>query len=585
MKRRNIRKSGKELLALLAVVFMASTVVACAGEDRMEDDRAGSTDKSEQMEESLQSEKYVQEKESGGTEALLQYAAGLEPCDLSGTQLIYEEQETEGDSGGAYFMTQGLKGLPEKKEGYLDTVIMDLDEDGEEELLAFCLQEGSEGYRIRAFVYEYRDGQVVESAEWDFLNDTIGTHCDGAAIRFMIKDGKYICMDSWQHTFISADGVSIVLNACYYDGTDFVETAEFAFSGSDYYELGKEETELVKQLRMMGFDKTAAAVYDRDMFHLYAADEGVEPLFKIDLINSSATGETSWGEMPNAVIRQINAGLMEEEFLLPESNGRILESNELLGMTKVELRIARNEIYARYGWRFESEELADYFEGKAWYVACENVDDTVLSDVERTNIELITELEQTAPGTAEIPLESDMGIEGGTALTSLELGEMSELLRAMDSYGFLQSFYEDVRDAELEAVFYCGAGILDEGFSESVRGGYLKAVGKTEFDTDFVALRESDMDALLRRRTGYGLSDMRNPLSWTYLREEKAYCMEAGDTNYMEVSVLDGMKTNDGMYYILYENPFLEYISDDTTCMVTLKKQGDEYQFVANERQ
>lgn len=575
----------KEILVLLAVISMAFMTMACGGESGMGDAGAQSADKQEQIEENPQDEEYVPEKENGGAEALSQYAAGLEVCDLSGTQLIYEEQRTEGDADYIYFMTQGLKGLPEKKEGYLDTVILDLDEDGEEELLAFRLQEGSEAYRIEAVVYEYRDGKVAESAVWDFLDYAIGANCDGGEIRFMLKDGKYICMDSWQSTFISADGVSITLSACCYDGAEFVEMAEFGFLGSDYYEVGKGETELIKQLKFMGFDKTAAAIYDRDMFHLYAADEGVEPLFKISIINSNSTEETSWDEMPTAVIRQINAGLAEEEFLLPESNSRILKEQELSGMTKAELRIARNEIYARYGWRFESEELADYFKEKAWYVPGENVDDTVLSDVERANIELITEMEQTAPGTAETPLESDMGIEGGTALTSLELGKMSEFLQATDSYGFLQSFYQDVRDVELEAVLYCGAGILDEAFSESVRDSYLKAVGKSEFDTDFVALRESDIDALLKRRTGYGLSDMRTPLSWTYLKNERAYCMEAGDTNYMKVSVIDGMKTDDGMYYILYENPFLEYTGGNTTCIVTLKKQGDTYQFVANERQ
>lgn len=581
MKRGSIRKMRKEILVILAVISMAFMTMACGRESGTEDAGPQNTDEPEQIEETTQDDEYVQEKENGGAEALSQYAAGLEVCDLSGTQLIYEEQRTEGDADYIYFMTQGLKGLPEKKEGYLDTVILDLDEDGEEELLAFRLQEGSEAYRIEAVVYEYRDGQVVESAAWDFLDYAIGAHCDGGEIRFMIKDSKYICMDSWQSTFISADGVSITLSACCYDGTEFVEMAEFGFGGSDYYGVGKEETEFIKQLKLMGFDKTAAAVYDRDMFHLYAADEGVEPLFKICIINSNATGETSWDEIPRAVIRQINAGSVEEEFLLPESNSRILKEQELSGMTKAELRIARNEIYARYGWRFESEELADYFEEKAWYVPGENVDDTVLSDVERANIELITEMEQTAPGTAETPLESDMGIEGGTALTSLELSQMSEFLREKDSYGFLQSFYQDVRDVELEEVFYIGAG-LDRVNSEDVRNSYLKAVGKSEFDTDFTALRESDIDALLRKRTGYGLSDMTNPLSWTYLKEEKVYCMEAGDTNYMEVPVIDGMKTDDGMYYILYENPCLKYTYEDTTCMVTLKKQGDTYQFVAN---
>lgn len=583
MKRGSIRKLRKEILILSAAVLIAFLMAGCSGKSGAKDE-IENKDEPGQTEETPQNEEPVQEKEADRAETLLQYAAGLEACDLSGTQLVYEEQRTGEDSEYVLYMTQGLKGLPEKKEGYLDTVILDLDGDGEEELLAFRLQEGSEAYRIKAVVYECRDGQVVESAVWDFLDCLIGAHCDGGEIRFLLKDGKYICMDSWQCTFISADGVSIELDACYYDGTDFVETAEFGFLGSDYYELGKEETELIKQLELMGFDKTAAAIYDRDMFHLYAADEGVEPIFKISIINSNATGETSFNEKPTAVIRQINAGPVEEEFLLPESNSRVLEEEELLGMTKAELRIARNEIYARYGWRFESEELADHFEGKAWYVPGENVDDAILSDVERANIKLITEMEQTAPGAAVTPLESDMGIEGGTALTSLELGEMSEFLREKDSYGFLQSFYQDVRDVELGEVFYIGAG-LDRVNSEDVRNSYLKAVGKSEFDTDFIALRESDIDALLRKRTGYGLSDMSNPLSWTYLKEEKVYCMEAGDTNYVEVSVIDGMKTDDGMYYILYENPFLEYTDENTDCMVTLKKQGDEYQFVSNKRQ
>ncbi|MDE7446517.1 MAG: YARHG domain-containing protein [Lachnospiraceae bacterium] len=253
--------------------------------------------------------------------------------------------------------------------------------------------------------------------------------------------------------------------------------------------------------------------------------------------------------------------------------------------TKAELRIARNEIYARYGWWFESEDLVDYFAGKAWYAASVYIDDIAFSDVERANIDLISEMEETAPVREDIMLESDMDIEGGTALTAMELGEISGFLCAMDAYGFLQSFYQDVRDVDVEAVLYGGAGILDGEFTESVRNSYLEAVGKSEFDTDFIALRESDIDALLKRRTGYGLSDMRTPLSWTYLKEEQAYCMEAGDTNYMEVAVIDGMKTDDGMYYILYENPLLEYTDEDTTCIVTLKKQGDEYQFISNARQ
>lgn len=572
----------KKFMILPAVIFAISVITACGRKDGAEKTATESTDYSEPLEENVQDETEHEQAAESGAEALLQYRDQLRFCDLSGTQLIYEEIETEGYR---YFMTHGLKGLSEKKEGCLDAAILDLDGDGMEELLTVDLQEGSEAYQIQAKIYEYQDGQVVESAVWDFLNYAIADQCDGGEIRFMIKDGKYICMDSQQQTFISADGTGIDLSVCHYDGEKMAEAAEFSCVGSDWTDVGKGETELIAQLRSIGFDKTADAIYDRDDFHLYAADEGVEPLFKIRLINSNATGETDWDEMPTAVIRQINAGSVEEEFILPESNSRILKADELSGMTKAELGIARNEIYARYGWRFEREDLAEHFEEKAWYAAGTYIDDIILSDVEQVNLDLILEAEETAPVRVDVIPESDMDIDGGTVLTAMELGEISGFLCSMDAYGFLQSFYQDVRDVDVEAVLYGGAGILDEEFSESVRNSYLEEVSKPEFDTGFIALRESDIDALLKRRTGYGFSEMRTHLPWIYLKKEHAYCMEAGDTNYMEAAVVDGMKTDDGMYYILYENPLLEYTDEETTCMVTLKKQGDEYQFVSNVRQ
>lgn len=515
------------------------------------------------------------------TEALLAYADSLSMRSLNGTQLTYETIDGDGYS---YFRTQGLMGIAEDKEGCLYQEILDLDADGWQELLTIDLCKGSEAYGILASVFEYKDGKVSKAATKELLGYAIGMNCDGGNIRFMMKDEKYLCMDSWQHTFVSADGVCIDLAACYYDGAGFVEMAQYDLAGSDFSDSGKEATELLDQLYTMGFDKSAAAVCDRDVFHLYAADEGVRPLFKISIQNSSVTGETEWEEKPYATVLQIESAPVNEEFMLPDSNSRILEASELSGMTKDQLRIARNEIYARYGWQFEDRELQSHFDTTAWYVPAENVDDAILSDVERANKDLIIEAEKTAPEKAEDVNISTMDIEGGTPLTVPELADMSGELHKMDAYGFLYSFYDDVRDVDLNNVFYSGAGINSMELSESMGEAYLQQTGQSEFYTDSFALKKSDIDALLQKRTGYGLSDMRKPLEWVYLDKEQVYCVEVGDTNYMEVSVIEGMKTEDGMYYIEYENPMLSYQSDDTMCMVTLKKQGDTYRFVSNVR-
>jgi len=57
------------------------------------------------------------------------------------------------------------------------------------------------------------------------------------------------------------------------------------------------------------------------------------------------------------------------------------------------LRIARNEIFARYGYIFKSNDLKSYFEEKSWYKPkYEDVTD-YLTEIEKKNIELIMKLE------------------------------------------------------------------------------------------------------------------------------------------------------------------------------------------------
>lgn len=550
------------------------TEETAAGEEETDGGENGASDR--EIEEKVEKGKTEPGDE---TEALLAYADSFSMCNLGNTQLTYETIEGDGYS---YFQTQGLMGLAEDKEGCLYKEILDLDADGWQELLTIDLSKGSEAYGISASVFEYKDGKISKAATKELLSYAIGMGCDGGNIRFMMKDEKYLCMDSWQHTFVSADGVCIDLAACYYDGAGFVEMVQYGLAGSDFSDSGKEATELLDQLYTMGFDKSAAAICDRDVFHLYAADEGVRPLFKISIQNSLVTGETEWEETPYATVLQIESAPVNEEFVLPDSNSRILEASGLSGMTKDQLRIARNEIYARYGWLFEDQELQSYFNTTAWYVPAENVDDSILSDVERANKDVIVEAEKTAPEKAEDVNISTMNIEGGTPLTVSELADMSGELKKMDAYGFLYSLYDDVRDVDLNNVFYSGAGISQTQLTDSMAEAYLKETGQTEFFTDSFALKKSDIDALLQKRTGYGLSDMRKPLEWVYLDKEQVYCVEVGDTNYMEVSVIEGMKTEDGMYYIEYENPALAYQSDNTMCMVTLKKQGDTYRFVSN---
>ena len=87
----------------------------------------------------------------------------------------------------------------------------------------------------------------------------------------------------------------------------------------------------------------------------------------------------------------------ETDYIFPNSGTTELTREEVQGHTKEELRIARNEIYARHGAIFGVDDLDAYFQSKSWYTPTlsisELLDTVELSMVEENNISLISEIE------------------------------------------------------------------------------------------------------------------------------------------------------------------------------------------------
>lgn len=84
------------------------------------------------------------------------------------------------------------------------------------------------------------------------------------------------------------------------------------------------------------------------------------------------------------------------EYILPYSSSRYLTYDDVRHLSSKELRLARNEIYARHGRLFKDDELQRYFNSKSWYfgrVRSEDFTDSMLSAVEKANIEFIRSCE------------------------------------------------------------------------------------------------------------------------------------------------------------------------------------------------
>ncbi len=87
------------------------------------------------------------------------------------------------------------------------------------------------------------------------------------------------------------------------------------------------------------------------------------------------------------------------EYIFPNSDSAYLTREQVAALTPEQLRLARNEIYARHGRIFQDETLAAYFGSKSWYQplydgeSFDALGDSILNEYEIANRDLIQEYE------------------------------------------------------------------------------------------------------------------------------------------------------------------------------------------------
>lgn len=87
-----------------------------------------------------------------------------------------------------------------------------------------------------------------------------------------------------------------------------------------------------------------------------------------------------------------------DEYILPGSDISFIDETVLNGLDEWKCKLARNEIYARHGRLFSSEELQQYFNSKSWYngtIQPSSFDDSVLNEFEKENVKTIQNYEKT----------------------------------------------------------------------------------------------------------------------------------------------------------------------------------------------
>ncbi len=90
----------------------------------------------------------------------------------------------------------------------------------------------------------------------------------------------------------------------------------------------------------------------------------------------------------------------DSEYLQPNSDSEYLTAWDFEGFTFDQLKLARNEIFARHGRKFRDQAIQSYFDSKSWYVQLYEPDEfdayyeDILNDYEKENVVLIQNLEK-----------------------------------------------------------------------------------------------------------------------------------------------------------------------------------------------
>ncbi len=401
------RKKGPVVALVLVLVLLAAVLcvllVLVVGKGFKQTQTTAEEPKTERTERLREADTETEQQEenseaaaeqAANTEQLKSYAQSLPVCDPEGKMIYYD---------GSY-----LKDEP-ALEGVIFSDVFDFDGDGADELVALYMGKAenldndlSGGYTLDVVVYEGTDGNVAEQARVRALENWADAAGDYSTLRIFLKDDRYLVLDTQSSTyFVEADGTTVDDHIYSYDGTSLQEQGVLQTAGSDLYDTMM-NTPYIEQLREIGLDRAADVMQSRGNISLACADAGMTCLGKI-FLQPSMTWEIANERYPDtdnsypvfyAAFHKYFSG--ENDYILPDSATRALTEEELSGLTKDQLALARNEIFARYGYQFENAQLQNYFDQKSWYTAFGGAEETMLTETERQNLQLIQAKEAEA---------------------------------------------------------------------------------------------------------------------------------------------------------------------------------------------
>lgn len=101
-------------------------------------------------------------------------------------------------------------------------------------------------------------------------------------------------------------------------------------------------------------------------------------------------------EYEEEVYESISYSIATGEFSTINGSATLLKRSDLENLSKGDLRIIRNAIYARHGYSFKNRPLRIFFDAQEWYMPISTDVKEKLTDIEKKNIQLLLQFEKNA---------------------------------------------------------------------------------------------------------------------------------------------------------------------------------------------
>ncbi len=145
-----------------------------------------------------------------------------------------------------------------------------------------------------------------------------------------------------------------------------------------------------------------------------------------------------------------------------------------------------------------------------------------------------------------------------------------------ENRGFLCSEYEKPQDIDLNELYYTGAGLEQHSMTDEERAAYEDARGEV-IQYDMICLTTAQINQHLQEKTGLTLKQMNTDLDWIYLPEYDCYYFQVSDANGDFDECTEVIHSEGDTVQVRYNR------YGGRKGMATLKKEGEDYLFLANQ--